>query len=81
MAHYITARLAPWSEKHAFGSTKRFSVSRLREAIKAGAVPEFLDVIHGKPFTLNEARAMGVVSISLRYNQDRSVAHIPVGIK
>lgn len=81
MPHYVTARLAPWSNKHALGPTGKFSVARLKAAIKNGATPEFVDVVYDKPFTIAEARAMGAVAISLRYNHDRSVAHIPVGVK
>lgn len=71
----ITVRVAPWSERRVRGASGKVTAGAIKAALAgpdAGLV-EFLDVLHGKPLTAPEARAMGWDSLTIRFNADRSV--------
>lgn len=74
---YLTVRLAPASVKYCKGASGKVSTTSIKAALKAGHPVEFVCALTGRWLTVAEAKAGGVRSLSVRYNDDRSVAVIP----
>lgn len=81
MYSYLTVRLAPASVKYCVGKSGKVSTAAIKSALKDNKPVEFIDALTGKWLTVAEAAEHGVRSLNVRYDNDRSVAVIPVTAK
>jgi hypothetical protein len=66
--------------KHVIKYTKNGKVTKkaINEALKEVPNLEFIDAVTGQWLTVEEARKVGVISLNVRYNQDRDLHVVKV---